>query len=160
MWFLPAKKIVCRLIVKPSGRGEEFDEIICEEMLKKEAVDWLFWILGVFTYLYLAALAFAFFQHLEEGPSLLFFLLDALQEPYLGAVGVYVILKEIRKRRRSHPSLYLGEIFVLLWLVLFLVAALTALFSPNYRIDASFKIILVNSLAVAVIYIGSIINRP
>lgn len=155
----PVKKIVCRLIVKPSGKGSEFDEVMCEEMLKKEAVDWLYIILWVFTYLYLGALAIFFFANLKVTVPVLFVFLDALQEPYLGALGVYVVLKEIRKRRHSHPSRYLGEFFVIFW-VLLLAISTVAVFIGAYTFDAAYKIIFTNSLAALIIFIGSRINRP
>lgn len=160
MIFLkPAKKIICRLIVKPSGRGPEFDEVICEEMLKKEAIDWLYIVLWVFTYLYLGALAIFFFADLEGTTPVFLVFLDALQEPYLGALGVYVVLKEIRKRIRSHPSRYFGEFFVVFWLLLLVVSTVAVLVGPG-TFDAAYKIIFTNSLAAVIIFIGSRINRP
>lgn len=155
----PAKKIVCRLIVKPSGRGPEFDEAVCEEMLKKEAIDWLYILLWVFTYLYLGALAIFFFANLKGTIPVLFVFLDALQEPYLGALGVYVVLKEIRKRRYSHPSRYLGEVFVIFWFLL-LAFSTIAVWIGAHTFDAAYKIIFTNSLAALIIFIGSRINKP
>ena len=158
-WFWP-KKMVCRLLVKPSGRGAEFEEAICEEMLRREAVDWLYKILGAFTYLYLTALSIFFFGSFSERLSWVFVFIDALQEPYLGALGIYVILKEVRKRRRDYPSLYRGELFVILWVIILAVATLTVVVSPIHKFDEVYKVIFTSSLAAVVIYIGGLINRP
>ena len=159
MVSLRAKKIICRLIIKPSGKGPEFDEVICEEFLKKEATDWLYALLGLFTYLYLGTLAIFYFGNLKEVTPALFIFLDALQEPYLGAVGVYAVLKEIRKRNRMHPSRYFGELFVILWFFLFLSATLAALWG-SYTLDYTYKIIFTNTLAATIIFIGSRLHKP
>lgn len=154
------KKIFCRLIIIRSGNGAEFDEAMCEEMLRREAVDWLFRALGIFTYLYMAVLAGFFFFSLQGSYPVVFLFLDAMQEPYIGAVGIYVLLKEIRKRRRAYPSRYFGELFVALWSVLIFTATFSALFLSHYRFDDIYRIIFVNSAAAILIFIGSIINKP
>lgn len=155
-----SKKILCRLIIISSGKGEEFDEVMCEEMLRREAVDWLYRILGIFTYFYLAVLAVFFFFGLERIYPVIFIFLDALQEPYLGALGVYVLLKEIRKRRHAYPSRYFGELFVVLWVAVLSLATFAILVSEGFYFDAVYRIIFTNSVAAVIIFIGSIINRP
>ena len=154
------KKILCRLIIISSGRGAEFDEVICEEMLRREAVDWLYRILGIFTYCYLAVLAVFFFFGLDRVYPVIFIFLDALQEPYLGALGVYVLLKEVRKRRRAYPSIYFGELFVVLWTAIVFMATLAVLLSDNFQFGNTYRIIFTNSAAALIIFLGSIINRP
>lgn len=158
-WRIP-KKILCRLIIIRSGNGAEFDEVMCEEMLKREAVDWLFGMLGIFTYLYMAVLAGFYFLSLRDSHPVVFLFLDAVQEPYIGALGIYVLLKEIRKRRRAYPSRYLGELFVALWSVFIFTATFSALLLPYYSFDDVYRIIFVNSAAAILIFIGSIINKP
>ena len=158
---LRSKKILCRLIVRPSPKGPEFDEVLCEEMIEKGFADWLYRILGFFTYLYICALAIVYFGYIREeylSPSL--FAIDALQEPYLGALGIYVILKEMRKRRLQHPSRYLGELFVILWLVLLFAATAVSLISEKFVFDSVYKVIFTNSIASFIIFIGSKINKP
>lgn len=157
--FKATEKILCRLVITPSGRGPEFDEVKCEEELRREAVDWIYAALGVFTYLYLVTLAVVFFGGLEDEWRTVFVLLDSLQEPYLGALGIYVILKEIRKRRRDYPSRYAGEFFVALWLLFLLVSTLITIFSPEFNFAATYKIILTNSLVALIAYIGSLIHN-
>ncbi|MBI2122446.1 MAG: hypothetical protein HYT98_05020 [Candidatus Sungbacteria bacterium] len=159
MFYYP-KKILCRLIVFSSRRGAEFDEVICEEMLRREAVDWLYYGLGIFTYCYLAILSVFFFLNLDGLYPVVFIFLDALQEPYLGALGVYVLLKEVRKRRRAYPSRYFGELFVVLWVAILFFATLAILVSDNFHFGETYRIIFINSVAAVIILIGSLINKP
>lgn len=158
--FRYPKKILCRLIIISSGSGAEFDEVMCEEMLRREAVDWLYRGLGIFTYCYLAVLAAFFFFNLNGSYPVVFIFLDALQEPYLGALGVYVLLKEVRKRRHAYPSRYFGELFVVIWVAVLSMATFSVLVSDMFHFDATYRIIFTNSAAALIIFIGSIINRP
>ena len=119
----------------------------------------LFAALSIFTYVYLVVLAVVFFGKFADQCKNLFFLLDALRDPYLGALGIYVILKEIRQRRFSHPSRYFGELFVILWFAFGAIATVVVLFFPGYGFDDVYRIVLVNSAVVFLIYLGSLINK-
>lgn len=123
-------------------------------------VDALYFIIGAFTHFYGAALAFLFLFRAALSLPLLVSALDALQEPYLGGLGVYVILKEIRKRHHQEPSKHYGEFFVAMWLVLLAASTLMVFFSRAYYFDGVYKLIIANSLATLVIYVGGLINRP
>lgn len=123
-------------------------------------VDALYFSIGAFTHFYGAALAFLFLFRAALSWPLLVGALDALQEPYLGGLGVYVILKEIRKRRHREPSKHYGEFFVAMWLILLVASTITVFFSPQYHFDETYKLIITNSLATVVIYIGGMVNRP
>ena len=121
----------------------------------------LYRVLGIFTHCYGATLTILFFTRVEYlWPALVRFL-EALQEPYLAGLGVYVVLKEIRKYRtggkkgRRH-----GEYFVLLWVVLLGISTLAVIFSPQYHLDVIYRLILANGLATLVIFIGGLIHRP
>lgn len=155
-----AKKFLCRMVLERTDESAVFDEERCGTLLMREATDWLFIALGAFTYVYLLALALIFFGRLAGEAPTAFFLLDALQEPYLGALGIYVILKEIRKRKRIYPSRYWGELFVVFWAVFAVLATVLSAVSPFYHFDAVYKIILTNGLVVLLIYIGALINKP
>lgn len=155
-----AKKLLCQVILEKTGEPHIFDEEECEALLKREAVDWLFILLGAFTYIYLALLAVLFFGKFSSSFPKLFAILDSLQEPYLGALGVYVILKEVRKRRRVYPSRYWGELFIILWMAFGAVATVLVLLSSAYDFDSLYGMILTNMLVVALIYIGGLINKP
>jgi hypothetical protein len=123
-------------------------------------VDALYFTIGMLTHFYGGALAFLFvFRASSVWPTLVG-LLDAMQEPYWGGLGVYVILKEIRKWRRHESSKHYGELFVAMWLVLLAASTFAVFFSPRYDFDEIYKLIITNSLATLVIYIGGLINRP
>ena len=154
-----AKKFICQIVLHKIGDPDVFDEELCESKLRREATDWLFIVLSVFTYIYLAVLAVVFFGGFAKNQRSVFFFLDTLQDPYLGALGIYVILKEVRQRRREHPSRYLGELFVVLWAAFGAVATIMVFFLPQYGFDDIYKIILVNSAVVLLIFIGSLVNK-
>lgn len=128
---------------------------------RKHAIDQLYFWLGVFTNLYLIVIAVEFFSNLYFRYPQLEILLDALSEPYLGSLAVYTVLKEIRKRRPGGlVSLHRGEWFVAAWLVLLVLTTVAVIFSKGYYFDLMYKLVLTNSLASLMIYIGSRINRP
>lgn len=154
-----AKKIVCQIVLHKTGDPGVFDEELCDSKLRREATDWLFILLSVFTYIYLLALAVVFFGKFSDEWRKTFFLLDILQDPYFGALGVYVILKEIRQRRLNHPSRYFGELFVVLWVALGVTASFAVLLLPQYILNGAYGLILVNSVVVLLIYLGAFINK-
>ncbi len=130
-----------------------------EEIRHPEAVDWLYFGLWIFTHIYLALVAIFYFARLTDlfPRAPIFF--GSFDEPYLGAVATYTILKEIRKKRgvRRHHH---GGIFVIYWLILFTVSILLAWRSPLYRFDDLLHIMLTNALATSVIWMGSFIHKP
>ena len=125
----------------------------------ESVIDFLFYILGAFTYIYFFGSVYLFFFRGGAHYELLAKLTDAFTEPYLGAVGIYVILKEIRKSRFQLPSQHRGEIFVFLWLLFLFVASALVLFSPSFHFDERMSRIITVSLALLVIYIGGIIHK-
>ena len=128
--------------------------------LNKEAIDWLYFWLGSFTNIYLFTLAVFFFTQVAGEWKVLSGFLEALQEPYLGAVGIYVVLKEIRKRRYGLTSRHRGEIFVFLWSLLLFISSIFVAFSSLYDFDGIYKLIITNSIATMLVYIAGLINRP
>lgn len=131
--------------------------------MKKQAheglLDWFYIILGIFTYIYIFALAASYFLHLENIYPLAFTFFDAFDEPYLGAVATYTILKEIRKKRGVKKHRH-GASFVFIWNAVLIAAILTAWFSKDYAFNGFLHIILTNSLATLVIWIGAFIHEP
>lgn len=128
---------------------------------RKHVIDQLYFWLGIFTNLYLMVIAAEFFSNLRFGYPQLEILLDALSEPYLGSLAVYTVLKEIRKRRAGgRVSLHRGEWFVAAWLILLVITTAAVIFAQSYYFDLTYKLILTNSLASLMIYIGSRINKP
>lgn len=124
------------------------------------AIDALYFAIGGLTHFYGVALALLFLFRTASHWPLLFGILDALREPYIGGLGVYVILKEIRKRYHHEPSKHWGEFFVAMWLLLLGISTLMVFFSRAYSFDGVYKLIIANSLATLVIYVGGLINRP
>lgn len=128
--------------------------------LFKEMLDILFVFLSIFSYFYIITLAFLFFGHLWHEYYTVSFFVMALAEPYLGAVAVYTVLKEFRKKRRKSGSLHKGEIFVFLWGLMLATALTVTIFSDNYVLGEPLEIIVTNGVAVFLIYIGSVIHKP
>ena len=85
--------------------------------LAESAVDLLYYIVGFFTALYFFIAAYLFFKGGGVYRNIAVQIFDSLSEPYLGSVGIYVILKEIRKRNSKTKSKHLGEYFVYFWLL-------------------------------------------
>lgn len=155
-----SEKILCRLVLGHplTQKGRDLHE--CEDLLRREATDWLYYLLGASTYIYLALLAVMFFGGLASQWPRIWLVADGLQNPYLGILGLYVILKEVRKSRRKYPSKYWGELFVVLWFVLLAVVTVVIGVSPRYSFDEVYNLILNNSLVVGLIYLGAFINKP
>ncbi|MBI2098826.1 hypothetical protein HYT45_00210 [Candidatus Uhrbacteria bacterium] len=132
-----------------------------QSVIVESAVDVLYYFLGIFTYFYFLAIAYVFFIAPEVSQAIFGQVLDSLVEPYLGGVGIYVILKEIRKRRGGFKrSNHFGEIFVFSWLTFMAVAAFLVAWSPKFDFDATMSSIVTISLSSFIIYIGGVIHRP
>lgn len=155
-----SQALLCRVVFERSIDREKLSSEQCEALLRKEAVDWIYYLLGASTYIYLVLLAVLFFGQMVEQWLKLLFILEGFQNPYLGALGIYVVLKEVRKRGRKYPSKYLGELFVILWFSLLALATLAIWFSAKYNFDEVYNLILQNSLVVGLIYLGAFINKP
>lgn len=155
-----SQAILCRMIFeRPVDRGKLSPEQ-CEAMLRKEAVDWIYYLLGASTYVYLVLLAVLFFGQMVEQWFKLLLVLDGFQNPYLGALGIYVVLKEMRKRGRKYPSKYFGELFVVLWFSLLAVMTVAIWISAEYNFNEAYNLVLQNSLVVGLIYLGAFISKP
>ena len=130
------------------------------EVFFGETVDILYFFLGIFTYVYLFAIAFLYLSGVSSFDTVASKLIRALAEPYLGAVGIYTILKESRKRRYAISSRHRGELFVIGWLGLLALASLFATFSKFYTFTKTLELIIMLSLSIGIIYIGSVVHRP
>lgn len=124
------------------------------------AVDILFFMLSVFTHLYGLALVLIFFTRSTLYWPNFVSILNALEEPYVAALGVYVVLKEIRKMEHKLSSRHYGELFVGAWFLLLVVSTLTIIASPYYQFDSVYEMIITNSLVTIIIYIGGRVHRP
>ncbi|MDO8574715.1 MAG: hypothetical protein Q7R61_00310 [bacterium] len=128
--------------------------------LAESAVDLLYYTLGFFSSIYFLAGVYLFFLDAGVYNGLFIKIFDSLSEPYLGSVGIYVILKEVRKRQSKTESKHLGEYFVFSWLILFIVAVGFVWISPNYHFDEIMGAITTITLALTVIYTGGLIHKP
>ena len=141
--------------VKISSFWERINDIFFQE-----AVDALFFFLGIFTYIYLFAVAFIYLSGISSVDSIASKILKALAEPYLGGVGIYTILKEARKRRYALSSRHWGEFFVMAWLGLLAICSLLAVISPFYTFTHTLELMITVSLSIGIIYIGSAVHKP
>lgn len=149
--------------VKRKGMAAKFLAFCFDDTLgdvRHAAVDFLYFSLGVFTHLYGAMLTLLFFAKAGSDFPAAVGVLAALENPYMGALGVYVLLKEVRKRFHQEDSRHYGEYFVAAWSILLLVSTLLTLFTHYYSFDIVYKLILSNSIATIVFYIGGLIHRP
>ena len=128
--------------------------------VSNKALDWLFLALATFTYIYFFAIAALFFTRRGGYFLVLTRALSALSQPYLGSVGVYTILKEIRKRKFGEPSKHWGQLFVFLWTALLAASSVLVIFSKTYIFDEVAGLILAVGLGIFVIYLGALIHRP
>lgn len=126
----------------------------------QEAIDVLYFFLGIFTYVYLFAIAFLYLSGISGFDTVATKLIRALAEPYLGGVGIYTILKESRKRRYGITSRHWGELFVIGWLGLLGLSSILALMSGFYTFTRTLELIIMLSLSVGIIYVGSAVHRP
>ncbi len=125
----------------------------------ESTVDFIFYIIGIYTWIYFLSFVYLFFIDQSFHHDTYVKIVDALTEPYLGAVGIYAILKEIRKRR-GVPSRHFGEFFVFSWLALMLGALGAVIFSSAFYFNDLMSDIITIGLALLVIYIGGIIHKP
>jgi hypothetical protein len=116
--------------------------------------------LSAFTYFYFITIAVLYFGRFWNSYPALSFLVSAFLEPYIGAVAVYTLLKEYRKKIKRSGSFHRGEVFVGAWALMLLAAIILTFFSKNYNLDELFKIIVQISIAVILIYIGSVVHKP
>lgn len=120
-------------------------------------VEVLYVTLSIFTYLYLFLTVIAFFFD-ELIPKSLPRIIDTLSEPYLGALGVYVVVREIERRKGRVRSRKWGELFAVIWFFFFITATVLTFFSKHYYLNELYKTIVTNALAALIIRIGTLIR--
>lgn len=128
--------------------------------LPHPSIDQLYRWLGYFTGLFLILVALEFFFSIHLTHPFLGRFLDALSEPYLGALAVYVVLKEVRKHHmQDMRSRHRGERFVWAWLLLLGSTTLLVALTGRYHFDGAYQLVISNSLASLMIYVGSRIHH-
>ncbi|MFY9462527.1 MAG: hypothetical protein WAP51_05015 [Candidatus Sungiibacteriota bacterium] len=128
--------------------------------VSNQALDWLYLALATFTYIYFFAIAALFFTRRGGYFLVLTRALSALSQPYLGSVGVYTILKEIRKRRAGEEGKHWGQLFVFLWTALLIASSILVIFSRAYIFDEIASVIITIGLGIFIIYLGALIHKP
>lgn len=117
----------------------------------------LYYVLSFLTYLYLGLSIVTFFFP-KQVPKSFPYIIDALSEPYLGALGIYVVVKEIERRRGRKLYRHLGELFTAVWFLFFIAASGLTYFSDDYNLGALYKTVVTNALAAIIIRIGTLIR--
>ncbi|MBI2628238.1 MAG: hypothetical protein HYW71_02285 [Candidatus Niyogibacteria bacterium] len=116
--------------------------------------------LSAFTYFYFITIAVLYFGRFWNSYPTLSFLVSVFSEPYIGAVAVYTLLKEYRKKIKHSGSFHRGEVFVGAWALMLFASIILTFFSKNYHLDELFKIIVQISVAAILIYIGGVVHKP
>lgn len=131
-----------------------------EDVFFQNTIDILYFWLGIFTYVYFFTIAFLYIGGLSSQDNISLKIIHSLAEPYLGAVAIYTILKEARKRRNNSRPRHWGEIFVILWLLLLVFASTLALLTNAYVFDKTLELIITLAISVGIIYVGGVIHKP
>ena len=121
-------------------------------------VDTLHHVLVVATYAYLFTniVVFFFQQSLPASSS---WLLAAFSEPYLGALGIYIVVNEIRRRRGKKLYPYLGTAATFSWFALLVTSSLLVYFGETYHLNIVYRTTVTNSFAAFIIRIGTVLGR-
>lgn len=126
------------------------------EFLKNHSLDILYVLFGFITHAYLVVILISFFLR-HYIPETAIHLADSLSEPYLGIIGIYLVLKEVRIRTGKEIShRIIGEAFVVIWIILLFVSTLLTFLSESYIVDDVYRLIITNSLASVIIRIGTL----
>lgn len=130
---------------------------VLQEHTKERFVDFLYFFLSILTYLYLGLTIITFFFE-SYVPNALLITVETLSEPYLGALGIYVVVKEIERRRGRHISYRWGDLFAALWIIFLVTATILTYVSEHYHVSVIYKTIVTNALAALIIRIGTILR--
>lgn len=165
IWWHQIKEYIDRTGVDEPNKSSEEKKLkslweMFEDVFFKNAIDALYFWLGIFTYLYFFLAGFLYLAGVSFFENISTKIIQALAEPYLGAVAIYTILKETRKRKANTPSRHRGEIFVILWIALLLISSAVALFFKAYVFNDTLELIIKLALSVGIIYVGGVIHKP
>lgn len=127
------------------------------EYFRQNFIDFLYIVLSLFTYVYLALSILTFFFE-KSVPGFLPNTIEILSEPYLGVLGVYVVVKEIERRRGYIKQRTWGELFAIIWFFFFITASALTFYSEEYHANSIYKTIVTNALAAVIIRLGMIIR--
>lgn len=128
-----------------------------KELIYENFLTFLYYLLSFFTYLYLGLSIITFFLP-RQVPQSFPYVIDTLSEPYLGALGIYVVVKELERRRGKDSQKHWGEYFTATWFLFFIAATILTYFSENYELGGLYKTVVTNALAAIIIRIGTLIR--
>jgi len=127
------------------------------QYLYENFIDILYIALFTFTYLYLGLAIVTFFFEARV-PHIFPNIIETLSEPYLGALGIYVIVKEIERRRGKMVQRLWGELFAVVWFFFFVTASILILFSNQYHVSMIYKNVVTNALAAIIIRLSVLLR--
>ncbi len=127
------------------------------EYIYKNFLDILHFVLSICTYVYLGLAIVTFFFE-EYVPAAFPSVIETLSEPYLGVLGIYVVVRELERRRGRQVRTGLGELFAVIWFFFFVAASFLTYFSEHYALSAIYKTVVTNALAALIIRIGILLR--
>lgn len=140
---------------KPKGT-QKLSDVLCRVSnicTKEDLLDLIYFWLNIFAYGYLLLIIVVFFFQ-PHIPKFIISIVGTLSEPYLGALGIYFVLKEVMRARGFHISNRTGEVFFVTWVVLLIVSSALTYFSQTFHFDRVYNLIITDSLAALIIRIG------
>lgn len=120
-------------------------------------VEILYVILSFFTYFYLLFSIVTFFFE-KSVPPYFPRIIETLSEPYLGVLGIYVVVRELERRKGLIKKRTWGELFAVIWFFFFVAASFLTFFSEHYHLSTIYKTVVTNALAAVIIRVGILIR--
>ncbi|MDO8561153.1 MAG: hypothetical protein Q7R91_02975 [bacterium] len=111
---------------------------------------------ATYAYFFLSVAAFLF-QNIF--PRQILYVVDAFSEPYLGVLGIYVVVNEIRKRRGSVAHPHFASIFAGVWAAFLITSTLIVVLGDTYYFNDMYRTVVTNSLAALIIRVGAIVSK-
>lgn len=121
--------------------------------LRKESLRFLHSVFKWFLHAYLGAVIVGFFFQ-SSLPAFFLTMTESFSASYVGALGVYFVLKELLRREGEKIPRGPTEILFIVWFVLLVVSTGLTLFSSDFQFGQMYSVILKNSFAAIVFRIG------
>lgn len=128
-----------------------------DEHMREHVIDILYFTFTIFTYLYFL-LSVVTFLFEDSVPPLFPNAIEVLSEPYLGVLGIYVVVKEVERRRGKVKPRTWSELFAVMWIVFLAAATGLTFYSEHYAVSETYKTIVTNALAALIIRLGTILR--
>jgi len=121
-------------------------------------IDTLHNVLVVATYAYFGANITIFFFQGSLSRNFIS-IVETFSEPYLGALGIYIVVNEIRRRRGKNVHPHFSTAFATSWMILLLVSTVLVYLGDTYHFNTVYRTIVTNSFAAFIIRLGFILGR-